>query len=73
MTASIEEITTYNMLLTEAIYEVLADKGIYIEGRGSRASPKAQGGDDCELSTVSMKQRRQRSPERGMRPDRPSE
>ena len=26
--ASIEEIATYNMLLTEAIYAVLADKGI---------------------------------------------
>ena len=28
VTASIEEVATYNMLLTEAIYEVLADKGI---------------------------------------------
>jgi hypothetical protein len=28
VTASVEEITTYNMLLTEAIYEVLADMGI---------------------------------------------
>ncbi|PYU21891.1 MAG: hypothetical protein DMG32_19490 [Acidobacteria bacterium] len=26
--ASVEEIATYNMLLTEAIYELLADKGI---------------------------------------------
>lgn len=28
VTASVEEIATYNMLLTEAIYELLADKGI---------------------------------------------
>jgi hypothetical protein len=28
VTASFEEIATYNMLLTEAIYELLADKGI---------------------------------------------
>lgn len=28
VTASIEEIATYNMLLTEAIYELLADEGI---------------------------------------------
>ena len=26
--ASIEEVATYSMLLTEAIYELLADKGI---------------------------------------------
>ena len=26
--ASVEELATYNMLLTEAIYELLADKGI---------------------------------------------
>ena len=26
--AAVEEIATYNMLLTEAIYELLADKGI---------------------------------------------
>lgn len=29
VTASIEELATYNMLLTEAIYELLADKGIF--------------------------------------------
>lgn len=28
VTASIEEIARYNMVLTEAIYELLADKGI---------------------------------------------
>jgi len=28
VTASVEEIAHYNMLLTEAIYELLADKGI---------------------------------------------
>jgi hypothetical protein len=28
VTASVEEIATYNMILTEAIYELLADKGI---------------------------------------------
>jgi hypothetical protein len=28
VTASVEELATYNMLLTEAIYELLADKGI---------------------------------------------
>jgi hypothetical protein len=28
VTASIEELAVYNMLLTEAIYEILADKGI---------------------------------------------
>jgi hypothetical protein len=28
VTASIEELAIYNMLLTEAIYELLADKGI---------------------------------------------
>ena len=28
VTASVEELTHYNMLLTEAIYELLADKGI---------------------------------------------
>jgi hypothetical protein len=28
VTASVEEIAQYNMILTEAIYELLADKGI---------------------------------------------
>jgi len=28
VSASVEEIATYNMILTEAIYELLADKGI---------------------------------------------
>jgi hypothetical protein len=28
VTASVEELAHYNLLLTEAIYEVLADKGI---------------------------------------------
>jgi hypothetical protein len=28
VTASIEEIATYNMLLTEALYELLADNGL---------------------------------------------
>ena len=28
VTTSIEELAVYNMLLTEAIYELLADKGI---------------------------------------------
>jgi hypothetical protein len=28
VTASVEEIAHYNMLLTEALYELLADKGI---------------------------------------------
>ena len=28
VTASVEEIATYNMILTEAIYELLADKGL---------------------------------------------
>jgi hypothetical protein len=28
VTASVEEIANYNMLLTEALYELLADKGI---------------------------------------------
>lgn len=28
VTTSIEELAVYNMLLTEAIYEILADKGI---------------------------------------------
>ena len=28
VTTSIEELTLYNMLLSEAIYEILADKGI---------------------------------------------
>lgn len=28
VTASIEEIAHYNMLLTEALYELLADKGV---------------------------------------------
>jgi hypothetical protein len=28
VTASVEELAHYNMLLTEAIYELLADKGI---------------------------------------------
>lgn len=28
VTASVEEIAHYNMILTEAIYELLADKGI---------------------------------------------
>jgi hypothetical protein len=28
VTASIEELAVYNMLLSEAIYELLADKGI---------------------------------------------
>jgi hypothetical protein len=28
VTASIEELTVYNMLLSEALFEVLADKGL---------------------------------------------
>ena len=28
VTASIEEIAVYNMLLSEALYEILADKGV---------------------------------------------
>lgn len=28
VTASVEEIAQYNMLLTEALYELLADKGV---------------------------------------------
>jgi len=29
VTTSIEELAIYNMLLSEAIYEILADKGIF--------------------------------------------
>ena len=32
VTTSIEELTVYNMLLSEAIYELLADKGIVTKG-----------------------------------------
>ena len=38
--ASIEEVATYNMLLTEAIFELLADKGAsHYEGRSHGTHP----------------------------------
>ena len=33
VTTSIEELAVYNMLLSEAIYEILADKGIFTGDR----------------------------------------
>jgi hypothetical protein len=44
VTASLGVLTHYNMLLTEAIYELLADKGNCLQGRGNGASTKAQRG-----------------------------
>jgi hypothetical protein len=32
VTTSIEELAVYNMLLSEALYEILADKGIVTKG-----------------------------------------
>jgi hypothetical protein len=32
VTASIEDLAVYNMLLSEAIFEILADKGILTKG-----------------------------------------
>ena len=56
VTASVEEIGHYNMLLTEAIYELLADKRIFSE-KEAGAGTNTQGGNNCEFLTGSVRLR----------------
>jgi len=52
--ASVEEIATYNMLLTEAIYELLADKGDSFKRRSGRAHSEAQRRNNHKFSSGSV-------------------